>query len=158
MSDESTPYGPTDQIDARLAEEDRNILRNWRDSLITLDPRYHDKRLASAVARSLVNEDFRRELVEATKDAREDEATSQEGTVVRFHVNTPGMLHVILPPTAAEIESRISPIGESLRSRTSDASNTSTDDWNIGDPATDPPILSPPIGADGADWAEFPGV
>ncbi|GGR01800.1 hypothetical protein [Kitasatospora griseola] len=147
MSEASSERNKEDLIGSDMSVVDQNVLRTWRESLVILDPRYQDKRLLKAAARSMVDEEYRSSLLRNTEaGVHGDEPGSPEENKVRFFSNTPRTLHVILPPVAGEVESRPGPIRDFLRSRTSDDTtlNWFRDDWNISDPGTvDPPWILP---------------
>ncbi|MFI6513622.1 hypothetical protein ACIBCT_38965 [Streptosporangium sp. NPDC050855] len=141
-----------DIIGGDMAEDDQRILRHWRDSLILLDVRYEDRRLAKIAARAMTDPVFRASALPPgeTEAAPYDDQTPVE---IRFHVNTPTVLHVVLPPPAGEAARRPPSLREALRSRTSLLATAAifNDDWNISDPGTDPPIFTGPQTPDGTD-------
>jgi hypothetical protein len=141
--------GEQDVIGADMSDDDQRILRLWRESLSLLDTRYEDKRLVRIAARAMVDDELRAKLVERDYAVAEEPSaagpTEPRPVEVRFHVNTPEMLHVVLPPRAGEAETRPAALRDDLRSRTSarDAA-WFRDDFNISDPGgLDPPIVLP---------------
>ena len=147
MSDAGSGYGQGDVIGSDLSEDDRNVLRLWRESLTLLDGRYHDKVLLKLVVRAMVDDDFRARIVDDT-DAivAELEPGLPDGMHVKFFANTPTTVNVLLPPRAGEVEIRSGALRDALRSRTSgDALFFLEDDWDISDDGgADPPIFLPP--------------
>jgi hypothetical protein len=147
MSDASSGYGQGDVIGSDLSEDDRKVLRLWRESLTLLDGRYHDKVLLKLVARAMVDDEFRSRLVNDTDAVMgELEPGLPDGMDVRFFANTPTTVNVVLPPRAGEMENRSGALRDALRSRTSgDALGFFEDDWDISDAGgIDPPIFLPP--------------
>lgn len=142
-------YVPPDSGDqgvlgADMSDDDQRILRLWRESLSLLDTRYEDKRLVRIAARAMVDDELRAQLAEG------GHSVAGEPTV-RFYVNTPETLHVVLPPRAGESEQRPGPLRDDLHSRTS-ASDAAwfRDDFDISDPGGADPPISLPLG-DGVD-------
>lgn len=144
----SSGYGQEDLIGSDLSEDDRNVLRMWRESLSLLDARYDDKALLKLVARSMVDDQFRSRLVGDTDAVLAEVGLGLADTMhVAFFANTPTTLNVVLPPRAGELEDGSGALREALRSRTSEDAVFSGggDDWNISDPGgSDPPIFLPP--------------
>ncbi|GAA3218713.1 hypothetical protein [Actinocorallia longicatena] len=142
-----------DIIGGDMAEDDQRILRHWRDSLILLDLRYEDRRLAKIAARAMTDPVFRASALPPgeTEAVPYDDQTPVE---IRFHVNTPTVLHVVLPPPAGEAARRPLALRETLRSRTSLSATAAifgNDNWNISDPGNDPSVLLGPHMPDGTD-------
>jgi hypothetical protein len=153
MSDASSGYGSEQVIGSGLSEDDRNVLRTWRESQALLDSRYDAKVLLQLVARSLADDEFRSRLLNDTASVLADlEPALAEGLELRFLVNTQSTLHVVLPTPTLMPRNRSGALGEALRSRTSgDAPFEAVDDWDIKDDEVDPPITKPPK-------PPFPGV
>jgi hypothetical protein len=157
MTQEPPFSGEQDVIGNDMSDDDQRILHLWRDSLILLDPRYHDKQLLQFAARAMVDDELRAKF--AARDARDAKEAPESGgyesglAEVRFYVNTPDTLHVVLPPRAGETEQRPRELRDALRSRTSaDAESLFRDDFNISDPGgADPPIVVFPGSDGGAD-------
>jgi hypothetical protein len=119
-----------------LSEDDRNMLRLWRDGLSVVDPRYHMKGVLQLANHAMVDEQFRTRLVNDT-DAllREVEPKLEpvpEGVTLRFFANTPDTLNVVLPPMIGEMDKRPAALRELLRSRTSEAVAFGGDDFDFG--------------------------
>ncbi len=142
-------------IGADMSDDDQRILRLWRESLSLPDPRYEDKRLVRIAARAMVDNELRAKLVERDLAAAEEPSaavgTEPYPVEVRFYLNTPETLHVVLPPRAGEAETRPAALRDDLRSRTSarDAA-WFRDDFDIRDPGGVDPPISLPL-ADGVD-------
>jgi hypothetical protein len=140
MSDDPTDDAAAHEVlGGHMSDDDQRILRLWRESLSLLDPRYEDKRLLRIAARAMVDDAFRERFADDDGAPADDAAPG----LIRFHVNTPKTLHVVLPPRAGEAEQRPQSMRESLRSRTSThAANYFQDNWDVNDRALDPPIWS----------------
>jgi hypothetical protein len=124
----------TDVIGSDMSDDDRNLLRLWRDSQTFLDQRYRSKELLKLVARAMTDEEFRARLVDDTAGVAGPGGPAE---TVRFFANTPTTLNVVLPPPAGEAATRSGALRDALRSRTSgDALFFLEDDWNISDPDT----------------------
>jgi hypothetical protein len=146
MSDTSRGHDPEDLIGGDLTEEDRSVLRLWRETMMVMDGRYHDKELLKVVARSMSDGAFRSRLIADTAAAMgEFESRLPSETTIHFHVNTPTTINVVLPPSAGETALRSEVLCEALRSRTAgDAFCFFEDDWNLSDYGTrDSVILLP---------------
>jgi hypothetical protein len=112
------PTGDALDVGAALSEEDRRILRLWRESLILQDPRYDSKAVLKLAARAMADEEFRSRLVNETDKVLE-ELYKPEGTTLKFYDNTADTLNVVLPPRAGQMSGRPIAFREILRSRTS---------------------------------------
>jgi hypothetical protein len=132
-------------------EEDRSVLRLWRESLSLLDPRYESKVLLKLVALAMTDEQIRSRLIYDTESFLGELQTERQSnfdlqlpevTTLRFLENTQDTLNVILPPRAGGM--MYSPSGqlgyrsperrEALRSRTSSAlPRIFMDDYDVGD-------------------------
>jgi hypothetical protein len=142
MSYDPTSGGAHDVYGGGMSDDDQRILRLWRESLSLLDPRYEEKQLLRIAARAMVDDAF-----------REDFTEPEEGSEprVRFHVNTPQTLNVVLPPRAGEVKQWPVAMRKALRSRTDRGENWFSDDWNVSDTAHDPSIVLGPGLPDGLD-------
>lgn len=157
MSGDSPEYERDDLIGSDLSEDAQNVLHIWHENLVLLDPRYHDKRLMRAAARSMTDQEFRDALIRKSKMPEEDYSRESPDAIdVWFFSNTPRSLHVVLPPPEAEIATRPTALRDALRSRTSAdfSAGFFADDWNISDPGNDPPIILTPH-PDGTDPNEY---
>ncbi|GAA0912377.1 hypothetical protein [Virgisporangium aurantiacum] len=155
MNDANSEYGGEEATRFRLSEEDRTAVRVWHKGQAPLDPRYTDKVLLRIVARSLVDGEFRARLLQDTASVLADlDPGLPAGTDFKFLANTPGTLHVLLPPSSQEFGKRASTLGEALQSRTSrEALSASVDDADFKDDEVDPPITEPQTDDGGVDDA-----
>ncbi|MFG2866127.1 hypothetical protein, partial [Streptomyces sioyaensis] len=134
-----------DLIGGDLSETSQHLLHLWHNGLVLIDSRYHDKRLRMAIARAMVDEEYRTGLLERTMRAAPGEQNEHsETTDVRFYVNTTNTLHVLLPPLEREIESSPPALRDALLSRTSSTMAWFQDNWDFSDTGADPPIILDP--------------
>src|SRR5262245_10821399 len=56
-----------DVVSDVLSDEDKRVLRNWRDSLTLQDPRYHSKGILQVAQRAMSDEEFRTRLLNDTQ-------------------------------------------------------------------------------------------
>lgn len=127
-------------------DEDRDVVRLWRESFSLLDGRYHSKALLQAVVFAMTDEQIRSRLINDTEGSLIGDQSSidlPEGTTVRFFENTQNTLNVVLPPPtggmsysrSGEMTYRPPELREALRSRTSSAERNPfwKDDYDFGD-------------------------
>ena len=132
-------------------EEDRSVLRLWRESLSLLDPRYESKGLLKLVALAMVDEQIRSRLINDSEGVLRELQTERQSNVdlelsevtnLWFLENSQDTLNVLLPPRAGGLT--YSPSGqmgyrsperrEALRSRTSSEQlRIFMDDYDVGD-------------------------
>lgn len=123
----------TGTYDVTLNEDDVRVLRLWRDSLVLMDPRMEDKGLLKVAARSMLDDEYRAQLVSGAEI--DGIVRTLDGTELRFVENTPDVLYVVLPPRSSSNES--GGIDALIVSRTSGEA-LFTDDANFGDVFADP--------------------
>jgi hypothetical protein len=159
-------YVPPDDgdrgIGADMSDDDQRILRLWRQALSVLDARYEDKRLVRIAAQAMVDDELRAKVAQGDYVAEGEQSAPGEGEAeagaveVRFHVNTPETLHVVLPPRAGEIETQPVALRNDLRSRTASSDRGwFQDDFDISDTGGADPPINLPLG-DGVDSVGAP--
>lgn len=141
MSNESLEPDQKPDIGSDMSADDQELLHHWRDSLILLDVRYHDKRLVKLAAQAMVDADFRMSLVQ-DGNRYVHAKSSPDDVTIKFLANTADLLHVVLPPPAGDITNRPPALREALTSRTAEVSSFFQDEWNIADLGTkDPNVI-----------------
>ncbi|MBF6333123.1 hypothetical protein [Nocardia transvalensis] len=121
-----------------LSDDERRILRLWRENLFIQDARYESKVLLKLAMLSMADERFRaRLLAEPDSVLRELPADTDlpENVTIRFLENTPTELNVVLPPRAEAFLARSDAAVFALRSRTE--TSLFRDDADVGDPLGD---------------------
>lgn len=104
-----------------LNDDDKDLLREWRTSLVLQDHRYESKALMALAALAMADPDLRSRLIDDTAAVLTDigeDIDLPDGYEFRFHENSANVVHVVLPPRAGEAGKRPMPLREALRSRT----------------------------------------
>jgi hypothetical protein len=129
-------------------DEDRDLLRLWRENLTLQDQRYDSKVLLKLVVLAMTDEQTRSRLINDTEDFLREVRSNvdldlPEGTSLRFFENTQDTLNVVLPPPAGgmrytrsgQLTYRSPELRDALRSRTSSTEGLRWyfDDFDIGD-------------------------
>jgi hypothetical protein len=153
IDDQGPRKGSRDIVSDVLNEDDKRVLRYWRESLTPLDPRYRLKSLLTLAHQAMIDEAFRSRLISETQavlgEFQPHLIDLPKGVKLAFFENTKDTLNVVLPPRAGEMAYRSKALREILRSRTSDAVTiASGDDWDMGNATDSGPA---PGHADGGD-------
>jgi hypothetical protein len=136
---------------AGMTEEAELVFRDWIQSLVDQDIRYHRKAIALLAREAMVDDGFRSQVLEDPAGALRAlgaRVSLPEEFAIRFFENTNTVLNVVLPPRAETVAKQFESSGERggehlvalrlrLRSRTEAFATLSEDDWDIEDTETD---------------------
>jgi hypothetical protein len=127
------------------------LLVHWYESLALQDVRYYSKAVIELAHHAMVDEKFRRRLVDDTqtvlRELQDKLGDLPRDVTLKFLENTKDTLNVVLPPRAEEMDDRPTPLRELLRSRTSEPIPTEglfRDDFDFGGHG-DSELQDPPI-------------
>jgi hypothetical protein len=133
-------------------EEDGRALVRWYEGLALQDVRYNSKALLEIAHRAMLDEEFRRRLLDDTQavllEIQKKLGDFPKGFTLKFLENTKETVNVVLPHRAGEATYRPTPLRDLLHSRTSEQEPGHIqwfhDDWSDNDPNDrDPPITLP---------------